>query len=282
MKSLNSVIHNISNKYSVNGMNIKKAFEVWKDEGLTSAQIKDQIEYDIKEAISLEDAELIYKAARNLEITNLEYELYNKLRQAKRIKLTPTIKSALEKVNSNTYRLKTAGIDISWGIEMRDGTPWLRRISNSQKTEVVENEDLKQSNLHTRVKQAAVEENEPWEVYYWNSGIADRFLEEYPGSLPEELRCIFKDLEALQQGAIRESDFLLRILDKAEEYKDVVKSLRDKADEEFNKRKQLRDSYEKGDRPEYYRGAAEQSLVRPSENDSYYDHDDELDLELLD
>ena len=282
MRSLNSIINILSNKYSSNGMNIKQALDVWKESNLSPEQIREQISFDVREKISSEDAHLLYKVARQEDVSKLEYELYNKLRNAKYIKLSPSIKSALEK-EGNIYRLKIAGVDISWAIELKDGTPWLKRIS-TKNTEVVEEESLKQSDASLRTKKAAVEENEPWEVYYWNSGLANKFLEEYPGVLPEDLRCIFKEMEALQQGLIRESDFLIRILDIADEYKDLIKNIRERAEEESNKRKDLREEYEKGKEPNYYKGASvNTSLIRnDNHDDGYYESDDELDLEMLD
>ena len=102
---------------------------------------------------------------------------------------------------------------------------------------------------------------------------------------------VFKKLEGLQQGAIRESDFLLGILDIAEEHKDEIKALRSKSDEEFEKRKKLREMYEKGDKPEYYRGAADTSIKKDKKEDDYkhndtledmeFDEDNDFDLDFL-
>jgi len=281
MKSANVILPNLASKYASQGVDIKIAMEAWKEAKLSPESIREQVLEDIREKISSEDAHVLYKVSRNKEAVEAEYEAYNKLRQSRYIKLTSTVKSALEKIDNNLFRLKTAGVDISWSIEMRDGQPWLKRMSK-QEPNVIEVESLKESGVKFRNKFAS-EEIEPWEVHYWNSGLCDRFLEEYPGLLPEEIRGIFKELEGLQQGAIRESDFLLAILDIAEEHKDVIKSLRDKSKEEFDKRKHLRDLYEKGDKPEYYRGASLNSVTKKANDTTKEDfRDDEDDEDYLD
>ena len=278
MKSLNALIPNLASKYASQGVDIKIALEAWKEAKLSPEQIREQVMEDIREKVSAEDGHILFNASRNKEMVQAEYDAYNKYANARYIKVTPAVKSALEKVDNNLYRLKTAGVDITWSIEMKEGKPWLKRMS-TRLPDSIEEESLKSSSAQSRVKFAS-EEIEPWEIHYWACGLSDRFLEEYPGVLPEELRGIFKKLEGLQQGAIRESDFLLGILDIAEEHKDAIKDLRAKSDEEFEKRKKLRDMYEKGDKPEYYRGAADNSIKKDKKEEDYKHTDAIEDTEL--
>ena len=59
------------------------------------------------------------------------------LLNSKRVKFTQSIRESMEKIDSTTYMIKTADVEIEWKIEMRDGVPWLRRVTKPQ--DIVEN-----------------------------------------------------------------------------------------------------------------------------------------------
>lgn len=251
--SINTMLYNIRSKYSAHGVDFNKVLNIWKQSNLDHEDIRFKIFDEIGVKLNIAEAKFLHKVARTSNGSEFETHeatnIFNSLKDKRAVKLTPSIKQALEKVDNNVYRIKSAGIEISWAIDMRDGVPWLKRISNPQEETTIDDSVKKEASM-----KRADEISMDWEQYYWKSGLGDMFMEEYHGELPEKLRKLEDIAIVVMQGFERKDKGLLQILEIAEENKDEIEYLKDRLKEEEMKRKKYRDMYENGEIPVYEEG----------------------------
>ena len=145
--SKRELMYKLGKIYNDSELDITEAVKVWKQAKLSPTNIRDQISNDVGIRISLAEAKILHTLGSDLMLgmDNLDFgkayanDILQKLMTRKAIKLTPSVREAVERVGRNMYRTKRAS-NIMWKIDVRhtdDGqqVPYLLRL------ETVEAED---------------------------------------------------------------------------------------------------------------------------------------------
>jgi hypothetical protein len=147
-----SLLIKLNNHYAKNGLNFMEALKVWKHAKLTPEAIRDQVRSDVKSNVSLAEAKALYKTGSQMMLgysdLGLEREVpVDDSMQTKRtIKMTPSVKSSVERIGQNLFRTKNASM--LWKIDMKtmdDGqsVPYLVRVDTVEANETEEDMRIK-------------------------------------------------------------------------------------------------------------------------------------------
>jgi len=142
-----SLLIKLNNHYAKDGLDFMEALKVWKHAKLSPEAIRDQVRSDIKNKISLAEAKALYKTGSQMMLgysdLGLEREVpVDDIMQTKRaIKMTPSVKSSVERIGQNLFRTKNASM--LWKIDMKtmdDGQsiPYLVRVDTVEANETEE------------------------------------------------------------------------------------------------------------------------------------------------
>jgi len=137
---------NLNKRYASENLDFMEALRVWKRARLNPDAIRQQIGNDIGVRVSFAEAKHLHKISRDVvsghieEDFGIDYatEILNKMSHHKRIKLTPSVREAVERVGQNLFRTKRA--NVLWKIDMKytdDGqeVPYLIRIDSVEAEE---------------------------------------------------------------------------------------------------------------------------------------------------
>lgn len=144
--SSRELMNKLNHIYTKENLDFLQAMKIWKFSKLTPDRIRHQIANDVGSKVSLAEAKLLYRIGSDLVRTGdeincedqLNSDVFEKLQTRRSIKLTPTIREAVERVGKNLYRTKKA--NIMWKIDMKhtdDGQqiPYLLRIESAEDEE---------------------------------------------------------------------------------------------------------------------------------------------------
>lgn len=138
-------LNDLNTRYAKAGLDFLTALKVWKAARLNPDEIRSQVSSDIGKRINLAEARALHKTGSDI-VSGFE-ELYepgrepdmeSKLEGVRSIKLTPAVKSAVEKIGHNLYRTKKA--ELLWKIDMKEvdegqRVPYLVRVETIEATE---------------------------------------------------------------------------------------------------------------------------------------------------
>lgn len=139
-----SLLIKLNNHYAKNGLDFMEALKVWKQEKLSPEAIRDQVRSDVKNKISLAEAKALYKTGSQMMLgysdlgLESDIKIDENLLTKRAIKMTPSVKSSVERIGQNLFRTKNASI--LWKIDMKkmdDGqsVPYLVRVETVEATE---------------------------------------------------------------------------------------------------------------------------------------------------
>jgi hypothetical protein len=145
--SKNELIQKLRKIYSQSNLDITRAVRAWKQVRLNPTMIRAQVQNDVGIRISLAEAKILHQLGSDLTLgfghsdigKTFANDILQKMMTKKSIKLTPSVREAVERVGRNVYRTKRAN-NVLWKIDVRhtdDGqqVPYLLRL------ETVEAED---------------------------------------------------------------------------------------------------------------------------------------------
>lgn len=147
-----SLLIKLNNHYAKDGLNFMEALKVWKHAKLSPEAIRDQVRSDIKNKISLAEAKVLYKTGSQMMLgysdLGLEKEVVvdEGLQTKRAIRMTPSVKSSVERIGQNLFRTKNASM--LWKIDMKvmdDGQsiPYLVRVDTVEANEIEEDTRIK-------------------------------------------------------------------------------------------------------------------------------------------
>lgn len=147
-----SLLIKLNNHYAKDGLDFMEALKVWKHAKLSPEAIRDQVRSDIKNKISLAEAKALYKTGSQMMLgysdLGLEREVAvdEGLQTKRAIRMTPSVKSSVERIGQNLFRTKNASM--LWKIDMKkmdDGQsiPYLVRVDTVEANETEEDLRIK-------------------------------------------------------------------------------------------------------------------------------------------
>lgn len=121
----------VKKAYSVNGLDLYKAVDVWLDNGLSTVDMRYAIKEDSGHTVDASFVEFLVKKAFFKDATNpraiLDVVTTDKLANCRIVKLTPAVKANIISLGNNSYTTRFSASGVEWSIIFIDNMPHLAR-----------------------------------------------------------------------------------------------------------------------------------------------------------
>lgn len=141
-ESKRELMFKLGQVYSKSSLDLTEAVKIWKQAKLNPNNIREQIQNDVGVRVSLAEAKILHTLGSDLMLgmSDLDFgkayanDILQKLMTKQTVKLTPSVREAVERVGKNVYRTKRAS-SVMWKIDVKhtdDGqqVPYLLRLEN--------------------------------------------------------------------------------------------------------------------------------------------------------
>ena len=146
MSGTRDLLQRLNVKYGSEELDLNTALKVWKQARLTPEMIRDQIKNDVNVRVSLAEAKILCKIGSEVNSSFQEMGISGEmdvitqnLITKNSVKLTPSVRAAVEKVGHNLYRTKQAST-VMWKIDLKamdngQQVPYLLRVEDNDTVE---------------------------------------------------------------------------------------------------------------------------------------------------